>query len=105
MQICPPSDPIADLDFEALYQGKPPMEGVESFEVAPWDIAVPQPAVVALEDSWRRHRLQLPPHRQGRTCDERRPAPARLQAYRGRVAGRATAREQHTRPTETGGRQ
>jgi SAM-dependent methyltransferase len=39
-----------DFDFEALYQGKPPMAGVEfGTDVAPWDIGEPQPAVVELE--------------------------------------------------------
>lgn len=39
-----------DFDFEALYQGKPPIAGIE-MEVPPWDIGEPQPAVVALADS------------------------------------------------------
>lgn len=42
---------IGDFDFEALYQGKPPVEGVGSFDVPPWDIGGPQPALVALADS------------------------------------------------------
>jgi SAM-dependent methyltransferase len=41
---------LEDFDFEALYQGKAPMEGVE-LDVPPWDIGEPQPAVVALERS------------------------------------------------------
>lgn len=41
-----------DVDFEAFYQGKPPVEGVEfGFEVPPWDIGGPQPAIVRLEES------------------------------------------------------
>jgi SAM-dependent methyltransferase len=40
-----------DVDFEAFYQGKPPVEGVGGFDVAPWDIGEPQPAVVAVEES------------------------------------------------------
>jgi len=38
-----------DFDFEALYQGKAPMDGVK-LDRAPWDIGEPQPAVVALEE-------------------------------------------------------
>ncbi|GDY30486.1 class I SAM-dependent methyltransferase [Gandjariella thermophila] len=39
-----------DVDFEAFYQGKPPVEGLGTgFDVAPWDIGGPQPAVVELE--------------------------------------------------------
>jgi SAM-dependent methyltransferase len=39
-----------DIDFEAFYQGKPPVEGAGfGFDVAPWDIGEPQPALVALE--------------------------------------------------------
>jgi SAM-dependent methyltransferase len=38
--------------FGALYQGKPPVEGVEfALDVPPWDIGEPQPALVALERS------------------------------------------------------
>lgn len=41
-----------DFDFEALYQGKPPMEGIEfGIDVAPWDIGGPQPVLVELEES------------------------------------------------------
>jgi SAM-dependent methyltransferase len=41
-----------DFDFEALYQGKSPWEGVESgLDGPPWDLGEPQPAVVALEQS------------------------------------------------------
>jgi SAM-dependent methyltransferase len=38
-----------DFDFEALYQGKAPMDGVK-LDRPPWDIGEPQPAVVALEE-------------------------------------------------------
>lgn len=41
-----------DFDFEALYQGKAPMVGVE-LDRPPWDIGEPQPAVVALEEGGR----------------------------------------------------
>lgn len=45
-----------DVDFEAFYQGKPPLPGVDiSFGRAPWDIGEPQPAVVALEESGQLH--------------------------------------------------
>jgi SAM-dependent methyltransferase len=41
-----------DLDFEALYQGKPLIKGTESgFGGTPWDIGEPQPFVVKLEES------------------------------------------------------
>ena len=41
-----------DIDFEAFYQGKPPVQGMDtSFEITPWDIGEPQPVVVALADS------------------------------------------------------
>ena len=41
-----------DVDFDAFYQGKPPVDGMDfAFDVAPWDIGEPQPAVVALADS------------------------------------------------------
>ncbi|MEV6670833.1 class I SAM-dependent methyltransferase [Streptomyces sp. NPDC051162] len=40
-----------DMDFEALYQGKPSLPGTELvLDVAPWDIGGPQPALVALEE-------------------------------------------------------
>lgn len=40
------------IDFDAYYQGRPPVEGVEiAFDVPPWDIGEPQPALVALEKS------------------------------------------------------
>lgn len=38
------------LTFEAFYQGKPPVEGAEfAFDVAPWDLGEPQPALAELE--------------------------------------------------------
>lgn len=41
-----------DVDFEAFYQGKPPVEGVEfACDVPPWDLGEPQPALVELEAS------------------------------------------------------
>jgi SAM-dependent methyltransferase len=41
-----------DLDFEALYQGKPLIKGtVSGFGGTPWDIGEPQPFVVKLEES------------------------------------------------------
>jgi SAM-dependent methyltransferase len=44
-------DPGA-LNFEALYQGKPPIKGTEfGFGGAPWDIGEPQPFLVKLEES------------------------------------------------------
>ncbi|HYZ36485.1 MAG TPA: class I SAM-dependent methyltransferase [Pseudonocardiaceae bacterium] len=49
------ADFIEDFDFEALYQGDPPREGLASFDVIPWDIGEPQPAVVALERSGQLH--------------------------------------------------
>jgi SAM-dependent methyltransferase len=49
------ADFIEDFDFEALYQGDPPGEGLASFDVIPWDIGEPQPAVVALERSGQLH--------------------------------------------------
>lgn len=48
-------DLIEDFDFEALYQGDPPMEGLTSFDVVPWDIGEPQPALVALEERGQLH--------------------------------------------------
>lgn len=43
-----------DIDFEAFYQGKPPVEGAGfGFDVAPWDIGEPQPALVELERAGR----------------------------------------------------
>lgn len=42
----------SDVDFEAFYQGDPPIRGAEvAFDRAPWDIGEPQPVVVALADS------------------------------------------------------
>ncbi|MGH3493974.1 MAG: class I SAM-dependent methyltransferase [Sciscionella sp.] len=51
-----PEFAVEDVDFEAFYQGKPPIKemGV-SFDVAPWDIGEPQPALVALADSGLLH--------------------------------------------------
>jgi SAM-dependent methyltransferase len=49
------ADLIEDFDFEALYQGDPPREGLASFDVIPWDIGEPQPAIVALEHSGQLH--------------------------------------------------
>lgn len=46
---------IEDVDFEALYRGDPPGEGLAAFDVIPWDIGEPQPAVVALEHSGQLH--------------------------------------------------
>lgn len=41
-----------DVDFDAFYQGKPPIKGADvSFDFTPWDIGGPQPALVALADS------------------------------------------------------
>ncbi|HEV7647029.1 MAG TPA: class I SAM-dependent methyltransferase [Actinophytocola sp.] len=43
---------VDDVDFDAFYQGQPPIKGAQvSFELAPWDIGAPQPVVVALADS------------------------------------------------------
>ncbi|MEU5420217.1 class I SAM-dependent methyltransferase [Streptomyces sp. NPDC001407] len=43
-----------NMDFEALYQGKPSLPWTELvLDVAPWDIGEPQPALVALEESGR----------------------------------------------------
>lgn len=52
MQDRSPDHAIApeDFDFEALYQGKQPMEGID-FTATPWDIGEPQPAVVTLEEA------------------------------------------------------
>jgi SAM-dependent methyltransferase len=41
---------LGDVDFDAVYQGKPIVEGSGvAFNLAPWDIGGPQPAVVELE--------------------------------------------------------
>lgn len=41
---------LRDVDFDAVYQGKPIVEGSGvAFGPAPWDIGAPQPAVVELE--------------------------------------------------------
>jgi hypothetical protein len=43
---------LEDFDYEALYQGKQPIAGVDlGWEEVPWDLGEPQPAVVALEQS------------------------------------------------------
>ncbi|GAB2743016.1 class I SAM-dependent methyltransferase [Salinifilum aidingensis] len=43
---------VDEVDFEAFYQGKSPVEGVEvPFGRVPWDIGEPQPAVVAAADA------------------------------------------------------
>ncbi|MDQ2881167.1 MAG: class I SAM-dependent methyltransferase [Actinomycetota bacterium] len=43
-----------DFDFEALYQGKQPIDGVDfGADGPPWDLGEPQPALVALEHSGR----------------------------------------------------
>jgi SAM-dependent methyltransferase len=43
---------VDDVDFDAFYQGQPPIKGAQvSFDLAPWDIGAPQPVVVALADS------------------------------------------------------
>lgn len=45
---------VEDVDFDAFYQGRPALKGVEiAFDVVPWDIGEPQPALVALERSGR----------------------------------------------------
>jgi SAM-dependent methyltransferase len=39
-----------DIDFDAIYEGKPVGDGVDvAFAAAPWDIKEPQPVVVELE--------------------------------------------------------
>lgn len=46
--------PLRDVDFDAAYQGKPLIKGTEvKFDLAPWDIGGPQPAVVELERDGR----------------------------------------------------
>jgi SAM-dependent methyltransferase len=41
---------VDDVDFDAFYQGKPPVKGMRvAFAATPWDIGEPQPVVVALE--------------------------------------------------------
>jgi SAM-dependent methyltransferase len=41
---------VDDVDFDAFYQGRPPVEGMSvTFTAMPWDIGAPQPALVALE--------------------------------------------------------
>jgi SAM-dependent methyltransferase len=41
-----------DVDYESIYQGKPPVEGSDvSLKATPWDIGEAQPAVVELERS------------------------------------------------------
>ncbi|MGC7095110.1 class I SAM-dependent methyltransferase [Amycolatopsis lurida] len=48
--------PLRDVDFDAAYQGKPLLKGSEvTFDLAPWDIGAPQPAVVELERDGRFH--------------------------------------------------
>ncbi|RZQ61869.1 class I SAM-dependent methyltransferase [Amycolatopsis suaedae] len=43
---------MQEIDFDAVYQGKPPVDGSEAaFEKVPWDIGEPQPVVVALADA------------------------------------------------------
>lgn len=43
-----------NFDFEALYQGKQPIDGVNlGVDGPPWDLGEPQPALVALERSGR----------------------------------------------------
>ncbi|MBP2182652.1 class I SAM-dependent methyltransferase [Amycolatopsis magusensis] len=45
-----------NVDFDAVYQGKPVAEGAGvAFGLAPWDIGEPQPAVVELERDGRFH--------------------------------------------------
>lgn len=47
-----PNFALDDVDFDAFYQGKPPLPDVEaSFDVTPWDIDGPQPAVMALAET------------------------------------------------------
>ncbi len=41
-----------EVDFEAFYQGKSPVEGVQMpLDRVPWDIGEPQPAVIAVADA------------------------------------------------------
>lgn len=48
--------PMGDVDFDAVYQGKPIVEGSGvAFDLAPWDIGAPQPAVVELERDGQFH--------------------------------------------------
>lgn len=43
---------VEDMDFEAVYQGKPAVKGTDfTFTVAPWDIGEPQPVLVEVEES------------------------------------------------------
>jgi SAM-dependent methyltransferase len=43
---------VEDVDFDAFYQGRPALKGVGiTFDVVPWDIGEPQPALIALERS------------------------------------------------------
>ncbi|WP_130346085.1 class I SAM-dependent methyltransferase [Herbihabitans rhizosphaerae] len=43
---------LSDVDFDAFYQGRPPIAGADvTFEVTPWDIGEAQPVVVALAGS------------------------------------------------------
>lgn len=47
-----PTPMFEAADWEAFYQGKPPIEGLNvSFDIPPYDIGEPQPVVVALADS------------------------------------------------------
>ncbi|WP_232376598.1 class I SAM-dependent methyltransferase [Amycolatopsis aidingensis] len=53
-----PGQPFAveEVDFEAFYQGKPPIKGEDiTFDVVPWDIGEPQAAVVGLLAEGRIH--------------------------------------------------
>lgn len=43
---------LDEVDFEAFYQGEQAIEGTDvTFDIAPWDIGEPQPAVVRLVES------------------------------------------------------
>lgn len=45
---------VEDVDFDAFYEGRPALKGVDiTFDVIPWDIGEPQPALVALERTGR----------------------------------------------------
>jgi SAM-dependent methyltransferase len=41
---------VQDIDFEALYQGRASMPGLD-VSFAPWDIGSPQPVLIALEET------------------------------------------------------
>ena len=52
MSILPENFDLNDVDFDALYQGGPLLEGIE-LPVIPWDIGAPQPVVIEADRAGR----------------------------------------------------